>query len=378
MKNENLTEDHLAAMIRALPEREAPPAMQKKIMAEICSPEQSFRHKVKKFMLGPVSFSVRPLRLAAAACMLLMAFWLGLTLGHQDQQSLVALNQSRELLIDPANPEANFFIGKGLLAADRWEEARPYLERASSLVPENPEYSLWVGVALGKSGNIFQEQKIYNDTLRRHPDYIPARLYLGHALLEKGQTDAALTEYTKVLSREPDTEVALYNRALAYQLLGEQRSAIAAWKEYLSSRRTGSRAFQAVEHLNELGDFTFRTYQIGYRKIILNQKSLLEPDSPARQEEILYLADSFRSASGMILNIVAFQTDDSSQARESARDLKNSINEQFEPLSIKSIRISWFGQPERVRLPSGKLIPLRKSLLIFSRPGVQEQEEKRI
>ena len=85
---------------------------------------------------------------------------------------------------------------------------------------------------------------------------------------------AALAEYNRVLALAPDEGTALYNRALAYQLLDQKNKEADAWKEYLRSHRTGIWAYRAAEHLNELGDFTYRSYQIGFRRVILNQKLL--------------------------------------------------------------------------------------------------------
>ena len=376
MTQDQFNEQQMQTMIHALPQRDVPAGLTERIMTGIFSPKQTFGHKVAGLLTGSFTLNVQPLRLAGAFCSLALVFWLGITIGDHGIDTTDDGKETPSLpAIVSTNSEANFFIGRGLLAAGQWEKAVPFLQQASLLVPENPEYRLWEGVALGKQGNKEGEREVYKKTIRRHPGYVPARLYLGHNLLENGQHDAALAEYNRVLAIAPDERTALYNRALAYQLLGQKEQEAAAWREYLISQRTGIWAYRAVEHLNELGDFTFRSYQIGFRRIILNQKLLLGMNSPARQRENDLLADAFTQASGNLLNIVVFQADDIIRAGKQARDLKYFITDN---LAGKSVNISWFGQPESVHTASGKQFPLPKSLLIFSKPQAQNTKEKTI
>ncbi len=379
MKHDRINEHQLQEMIQALPEKDVPAGLTERIMTEIYSPKQSFGQKISNLLTGSFAFNVQPLRLAGALSLLAFVFWIGLTLGgHTTAPVDSAQNISNRLIIEPENGEANFLIGRGLLAAGQWEQAVPYLQQASLLVPKNPEYALWEGVALGKLGNKSGELEKYKKTVDRHPSYVPARLYLGHTLLENRQPEAALVEYNQVLALAPDAGTALYNRALAYQLLGQKEQEAAAWREYLQLHRTGTWAYRAVEHLNEIGDFTFRSYQIGFRRIISNQELLLGTDSTARQREIDFLADSFRQATGNVLNIIVFQAGNTSLAGKHARDLKYSLSDHLNGTLSKNVNISWFGQPEKVRSASGKEFPLQKSLLIFSKPQTQNPEEKTI
>jgi len=160
--------------------------------------------------------------------------------------------------------------------------------------------------------------------------------------------------------------------------MGQKKQEAAAWKEYLLLHRTGTWAYRAVEHLNELGEFTFRSYQIGFRRIIFNQELLLGSDSPARQREIDFVTDSFTQASGNVLNIIVFQANDLTLAGRQARNLKYFITDNLATATDKSVNISWFGQPEIVHAASKKQFPLQKGLLIFSTPQVQKIKEETI
>ncbi len=380
MNNDGLTEQHLQEMIGTLPEREAPAGMTEQILEKITAQDQEgVGRKIIRLLTGPFSIRLHPLRLAGTICSLAFVFWLGVTAGSlRSTGDDTATEAAASLAFPSADAEANFFIGRGLLAAGLLNESVTFLRQASLRVPENPEYALWEGVVLGKLGDRVGERDRYRKTLDLHPDYLPARLYLGHALLENGQPDAALKEYSHVLEVEPDDEIALYNSALAFQLLGEKARAAAAWKEYLQVYRDGTRAFRAVLHLNELGDFTFRSYQIGYRKIILNQEVLLGVNPAGKQDEIELLTDFFKKASGDVLEVIVFLENDMRLAGSHASNLKHHISDNLAGSDGKTVNISWFGQPERMITTSGKKFWLGKGLLIFSKPQQQTNQEKMI
>jgi len=366
-------------MIRQLPEREVPAGMAQRIMGEVSAEDRRLSRRMVRWLTGSFPIRVQPLWLAGAASVLALVFWLGLTVGsHTSVVEHPNTDTPGTLIFQTTDAQASFLIGRGLLAAGFWEESIPYLQQASLLGPENPEYVLWEGVALGKTGDRVGEGNRYRRALDLHPEYVPARLYLAHVLLESGQADAALAEYSHVLELAPDDETALYNRALAYQLLGENNRAADAWKEYLDTYRSGVRAFRAVLHLNELGDFTYRSYQIGFRKAILNQELLLGVDGAGRQEEIILLADLFSKSTGSILEIVVFQDKDTQQAGTQARLLKHQISDHLSVEEGKSVNISWFGQPERLRTPTGKQFLLQEGLLVFSKPREYANKENRI
>lgn len=379
MNQDNISEQRLREMLRQLPGREPPDGLAARIMTEIDSPSRSLRRKITGLLTSTLTFHVQPLRLAAAGGVLALAFWLGLTVGGHRSGSGV---ESEEVLFAlegfPRSGEANYLIGRGLLAEGQWDEALSFLRRAAVLAADNPEYALWTGVALGKKGDLEMEREVYRQTVSRYPDYVPARVYLGHNLLESGLAAEALEEYERVLALAPDRESALYNRGLAGQELGDRSLEAAAWKEYLDRTRTGKWAYRAVAHLNALGDYTYRVYQIGHRRIIFNQNLLLGLDTKERRQEIALLATTFAQASGDVLNLVVFLADDALRAESRARDLQKSIAGDLDGHAGKKIRISWFGEPERVNTASGEAHALDEGLLMFCTPQVQQTGEKMI
>jgi len=378
MARGKITEEQLHNMLRELPEQDVPSGLAAQIMAAIITARPTYLQKVTALLTRPFTLQIHPLRTVAFFGTLLLVFCLGITIGEIRNKYARPPAEPITSATPLPSAEANYLVARELLAAGYWEEAVPFIHQANLLEPGNPEYGLWKGVALGKKGDAELEREIYRETVRQHPDYLPAHLYLAHNLLENGQPEAALEEYNRVLALSPSLGEALYNRALSYRIMGNKELQAGAWKEYLASNRTGKWAYRAVEHLNALGDFTYRSYQVGLRKIILNQHLLLSPDVEKQQEEIDFLARTFAKASGNILNLVVFLADEHLRAREQANMLLQTLADSLGHNPEKKIVISWFGEPETVQTPSGDELALKEGLLIFCTPQEDRTGEEMI
>jgi len=379
MKDRQFTEQHLQKMLHALPDRKVPGDLADRIMAEIEPPRKKAGHFLSRLFTISFTFEVRPLRLAGAFTALAAVFLLGLIIGGRPGgEKNVANTAADSLQVVSGNAEASHMMGRALLAGGQAGQALEFLRQASLLAPQNPEYALWEGVALGRKSNTEKEREVYRKIIRQYPRYLPARMYLGHNLLETGQPAAALAEYERVLALYPGEETALYNRALACQLLGNREQEAAAWKDYLHENRQGKWAYRAVEHLNALGDFTFRSYQIGFRKIILNHDLLLSQESEEGQQEADFLAASFIQSAGRILNLVVFQAGDADRAEQTALLLQDRVAAKLNEHSDKYVHVSWFGNAENVHASSGKQYQLNRGLLLFSQPHINQKGEKTI
>lgn len=117
-----------------------------------------------------------------------------------------------------------FLHGRQLLLSGKSEQALPYLQEAGRLMPENPEYAYYEGLAYQVMGNLILERSSYQRGLQYAADSIPLLLNLGHNFLESYELDAALAQYEKVLALNPEERSALYNRALIYEKRGDKGS----------------------------------------------------------------------------------------------------------------------------------------------------------
>jgi tetratricopeptide (TPR) repeat protein len=172
---------------------------------------------------------------------------------------------------DPYDAAANYYMGRYLLALKRPEEAVKYLQEAAELSYYEADYYYWLGNCHNALKDFKAEQASYQRALELNPGHLYARLDLGHSYLEHGRWQQALASYEEVLARNPEQPQALYNKGLALNKLGSRSAEIEAWKAYLKIYPQGRWAIRAVDHLNAGGDFSYRNYSVGHRRIPLEQ-----------------------------------------------------------------------------------------------------------
>ena len=136
---------------------------------------------------------------------------------------------------NPVNPEANYYLGRFLLAKKKKKEALSYLEKAVSYAPKDADYIFWLGVAYGENGKREKEKKMYLKALAQEEKHLQSLIYLGHTQLRSKEYSAALASYEKALKIWPYSPSALYNRALVLKYLGRTPEEKLAWLEYLNS-----------------------------------------------------------------------------------------------------------------------------------------------
>jgi tetratricopeptide (TPR) repeat protein len=256
---------------------------------------------------------------------------------------------------EPKNPEAHYYLGRFYLAQERPEEALPHLERAVQGDPAKADYHFWLGVTYWAIRDFDLERKSYLQALAKDPKHVPARLYLAHTFLDSGEWQEALDNYALLLRREPYNPEALYNRALALAELGRPKEEAKAWKQYLEYYPEGKWALRAVDHLNELGDFRYRNFTIGYRRVTLEHipfppgsATLLSQGMPSLQ-----VLGTILSINDMIhLEIVCFKNGDPALAAARAKAVRDYLLQQFPWLKPSRIGARGIGRNERTKAGS--------------------------
>lgn len=372
MKAKRFDREELEKLLACSEEREAPPWLLPRIMAEIEERQPSLVERLRRWWLRPQAVSFSPARLALTVTVTLCAFWLGIMVGHMRGTGA----GGRPVLAD--NGEANYLIGRGLLAAGQVDQALLFLRQAVQQEPKTPEFAHWQGIAYGVLGEAEQERASYLSSVQDQPDYVPSLLNLGHNYLESGQYQQALAQYDKVLQADPGQASALYNRALAYQMLDDSGRAEQAFLGFLERQRTGKWAIRALAHLHQLGNFTFRSYRVGAGHLVLNVKTLLAPDSAERRQELSYLAEALSQAPKSELHLVAYHQGN----RQAAKAAVNNLQEQLTSILGKEhavpVRGSWFDVAETFTDANGVDRQLTTGLLIFTRSGQNTQRRNSI
>ena len=122
-------------------------------------------------------------------------------------------------------------VGRGLLQADNSEEqALAFLQRASLLEPQNPEFAYWEGVGHWANGNQEEERTSYLRGLGADPQSVPLLINLGHNYLSDKNYNEALDAYRAVLALSPGEPVALYNSGLIYRALNQVPEEMNSWR----------------------------------------------------------------------------------------------------------------------------------------------------
>lgn len=372
--------DELKGLLRKLPREQAPHSLNRNIMRRIGERPPTLLKRITQFFSAPRTLTLHPIRLVGGFAALGLAFWLGLTVNTHDTPFLPQSEEIDNLSIETGQDSQTLFLqGRHLLVAGQKEQALTHLREAGRLAPENPEYAYYEGLAYQATDNLQLERASYQRGLTHAIDSLPLLLNLGHNFLDSGELDAALAQYDTVLVLNPQEATALYNRGLIYKKKGQRNREIEAWQQYLSHHRSGKWPLRAVTHLNNLGDFSFRSYQLGVRKIVLCQQALLgESDTPdEREQEIKILALLLLKNPNLDLNIVTFQENNLALAKSQAQELKKQLLVIAGKEAQPRIRLSWFGESETLTTNTNTY-QLAKGVLLFGSNKMGTEKERRI
>ena len=267
----------------------------------------------------------------------------------------------------PASAQANYYLGRFLLAKKKKKEALLFLENAVSLDTGDANYNFWLGVAFGENEHRKKERERYKKALVLEPKHLQSLIYLGHSLLKSKEYRAALASYQKALKIWPGSPSAMYNRALIMKILARTPEEKIAWLQYLSLYPSGGLARRATDHLNMLSDFSYRNHTLGARTITLTKINFkpFEAELDSGSYPSLKLIGATVSNMGeQTLQIVVFQKNNKKLARAKAISIKKYLQETFHDLKGKRIGISWFSEAEQFKI-AGKKLQSNESVRFF-------------
>lgn len=273
---------------------------------------------------------------------------------------------------NPDDASANYFLGRFYLAENQPKASIRYLKRSAQLNPSYADTYFWSGVAYSQLKQPTLERKNYIKALSLDNQHLQARTYLAHNQFEKGEYKAALENYDRVLSVQPDNPDALYNRTLILKRLGQKPQEKSALKQYLAFYPSGAFALQAVNRLNEMGDFEYRNYRIGKRLVTLKAIEFI-----ASTAEISNLSRPSLDVLGAILvnnqrtslNVIVYQKNDRELAQARAKSIKTYLLTNFPEIKPGRLKLSWFGVSETVITPRNKNFKADASINFFTSPG---------
>lgn len=369
MTREPFAAQELEQLLRRAKERDVPPGLCLQIMNQIDTAPPVSPVKARAWWNRICTVRFQPFKLATAMVAASAIFWLGTVTGPMLSRPVASIPAPAGLEAIISNARANYLIGRGLLTAGEKDRAMKFLQAAVMQEPGSAEFEYWQGVAYSTLGNREKERQSYQRLLKEQPDYLPALLNLGHNFLESGSSPEALQQYEQVLQLNPAEQTALYNRGLAYLQQGDHEKARWAFEQYLVQYRTEKWAYRTVDHLQELGNFDYRVYQVGNNRVICNQRILLGPELPARQLELEQLAGWLKKAPASELHLVVYYQGDKEKGKLIAGDLRRQLVAVMGKSQAIPIRISWFDEPEQTSSAGGRTAQLPQGLLIFTQPS---------
>jgi len=269
---------------------------------------------------------------------------------------------------NPANDDALYYYGRFLIETEQSGKALKYLKKAVQLNPDNADYSFWLGVAYGEQGDNARERQNYQRALKLDPKHVMALINLGHNNLRQGRLQQSLENYQKALALKPYDAQALYNRALILKKLGRTPEEKVAWRQYLDFYPAGAFARRAADHLNALGDYSYRNHSLGIRNVTLTDIGFIpftaELSGDARMSLNLVGATVANMPSG-VLQVLVFQLHNLDLAKDRAQAIRSYLYEQYPVLrKEKRVRLSWFDTPEQRQL-LGKTLAIDESVKFF-------------
>ncbi len=258
-----------------------------------------------------------------------------------------------ELQKKPNDHRIHYYLGRYYLGENLPKESLKYLKKAAKLDPNKANYFFWLGVAYSANKQRTMEWKSYLKAKKLNPNHLKNRIYLAHTQLERKKYEIALKNYLYVLRKKPDEPACLYNRALITNMLkrtGEERK---AWIDYLNHYPSGPMARYATDHLNKLGDFTYRNHLIGFRTITLKKiefkpfSSVITKDSKSFLD---LLGTVLTHAKKISIHIVVYQKNNKNLARKRAKSIKKYLLTKYPKIETRRLKVSWFGVSEKIKI----------------------------
>jgi tetratricopeptide (TPR) repeat protein len=270
---------------------------------------------------------------------------------------------------NPDDPILNYYMARFELGADNPEAARPFIEKAVRLAPDNADYRFWEGVTWWALMEPDKEKAAYEKALAINPEHLSANLYLGHNELDRGKNAVALDYYARVLRMDPEDPQAMFNTAVALDRLGRSPEMRRAMKQYLDLYPDGPMARLGTDMLNRHGDFSWRNHMLGLRTVTL--KSIeFEADSAALTEDskdsLAVLGSILTIKQDLDLHVVVYAQGNSTLARQRALAIRGYVSGMHPDVSPKRLIPSWFDQPEIIKI-DGRSHVKAESVSIFTK-----------
>jgi cytochrome c-type biogenesis protein CcmH/NrfG len=141
-----------------------------------------------------------------------------------------------------------------LLHAESFHDALVELREVLRRDPQNPYAYYFLGVALFETGELEAARDAYRACLRLAPTHLGARVALSHVLQGLGDPDAAVKEGMLALEQSPEDGDALHAVGLAHLARGDRAAARRFLTAFLDTHPEFEVQVEVKALLDSLGD----------------------------------------------------------------------------------------------------------------------------
>lgn len=129
----------------------------------------------------------------------------------------------------------------------------PKIEELQSKLDKDPDSKIFLPLAeeYRKSGMLEEAIAICQDGLKKHPNYVSARVVLGRAYMELKRTIEAQAEFEEVISKIPDNLMANKHLGDIYFMQGNLKSALERYQAVLRLDPHNEEVVSKVKKLSE-------------------------------------------------------------------------------------------------------------------------------
>lgn len=133
-------------------------------------------------------------------------------------------------------------LGEAFFQQGRPQDAAPWYERATALMPHALDFQNKKGTCLLALGRIADAQKVFAFILSENPQHAAAHDNLGYCFLQAGQTVQAYEHFSHSLTLDPDRPQTLLNLAVYHYTTGNKSAAAQMLKRLLKKDPRNERA----------------------------------------------------------------------------------------------------------------------------------------
>jgi arylsulfatase A-like enzyme/Flp pilus assembly protein TadD len=160
---------------------------------------------------------------------------LGVTLTEAGQAVEAVRVLTRALTLDPRRPEEHNALGIAFLSEGQPAAAQQEFQQAIVLDPGDARAYNNLGNLLRGAGRPGDAETAYRQATALAPRYAEAWNGLGTLAVDRNRPQDALACFDRALTLAPRYHEVRLNRAIAYEMAGDNRAAMAAYREFLAA-----------------------------------------------------------------------------------------------------------------------------------------------